>query len=75
MKFEWKLPSIEADPMIYGKYLTLHSDMIPEQDVSLETEGYLIRSVDYGSAKGTHLPFKVGDWIDKKYVEGNFKAL
>lgn len=75
MRFEWKLPRITADPMIYGKYLTLHPDMMPQQGISLETAGYFIKDVDYGSAEENQLPFKKGDWVEEDYVKNNFREV
>ena len=75
MTFEWKLPRIEVKPMVYGEYLTLHPSMIPEPKISLDTEGYLVEEVDYGTASENVLPFNKDDWVEKKYVESNFRQI
>ena len=72
MKFELKRPYINAEPKTYGIYLTEHPDMLPQEGVPLETEGYVITATDYGTATFTRLPFKNGDWVDKDFIEGNF---
>lgn len=73
--FEWKLPRITAEPVVYGAYLVQHHDMIPEAGINLDTEGYVITDVDYGNADSNVLPFKKGDWIEKSYVETNFRQV
>lgn len=75
MKFEWKVPRIVTEPMVYGKYLTLHPDMMPEPKIPLDTKGYLVQEVDYGMTEENKLPFKKGDWIDEDYVSSNFREL
>lgn len=74
-QFEWKLPRISVEPMVYGAYLTKHPDMVPEPKIELNTEGYLIVEVDYGDPEDTKLPFNKGDWVEKEYVIKNFRQL
>ena len=70
---EWKVPRITVKPMKYGEYLMINSNMVPRNDVDLNTDGYLISKVDYGNAEPTKLPFLVNDWVEKEYVDTNFR--
>lgn len=72
MFFKWKQPKVKMESMVYGEYLTKHPDMVPE-NISLDTPGYVVTSVDYGNADTNSLPFKKDDWIEADYVKKNFE--
>lgn len=75
MLFEKKRPRITVRPMVYGEYLTLHHDMIPAVKISLETKGFLVEDIDYGTEEDTKMPFNKGDWIEEEYVKNNFNEI
>lgn len=75
MIYEWKLPRIETRPMLYGEYLVMNKTMLPQKDIDLNTEGFLIENVDYGEPDDTKLPFQKGDWVEKDYVTKNFREV
>ena len=73
--FQWKLPRITVESVSYGAYLVQNPDMIPEAGIDLNTEGYIVTDVDYGDTDSNTLPFKKNDWIEKSYVETNFRQV
>lgn len=75
MLFEKKRPKIEVKPMVYGEYLTLNKDMIPVNNIPLETKGFLVEETYYGTEEDTKMRFNKGDWLEEEYVKNNFNEI